>query len=328
MELREFTADDAAAISLAVELENAGNAVDCPWQHQVTPYRKEMEMRHGWDGEVGRHLLLYDGQTPVGGAELSTSEWDNRELVWLGLGIHPDHRRRGLGSGLVDRLLALSREMGRSLAGADGWESPGVEAFAQSTGFARKSQAIKRRMHLAEADLAEVRRLRDLAAAEAAPYELVRIAGRTPDELVEAVAELTAAINDAPTDDLEYEDEVYPPERIREYESAQIEGGHRFYRLVARHRETGDLGGHTIVVVDSEQQAHSEQHDTSVVRSHRGHRLGLLLKAEMVLWLAEEEPQMTSVDTWNAESNAHMIAVNVLLGYRVMGREIQFQRRF
>jgi hypothetical protein len=32
------------------------------------------------------------------------------------------------------------------------------------------------------------------------------------------------------------------------------------------------------------------------------------------------------VDTWNAESNDHMIAVNDALGYRIMGREMQFQK--
>ena len=54
---------------------------------------------------------------------------------------------------------------------------------------------------------------------------------------------------------------------------------------------------------------------------------GLLLKAEMVLWLAEVEPQVETVDTWNAESNTYMIAVNERLGYRVLGREMQYQRR-
>ena len=46
----------------------------------------------------------------------------------------------------------------------------------------------------------------------------------------------------------------------------------------------------------------------------------------MLLWLAEAEPQLATVDTWNAESNDHMIAVNEALGYRVMGRELQFQK--
>ena len=64
-----------------------------------------------------------------------------------------------------------------------------------------------------------------------------------------------------------------------------------------------------------------------MLREHRGHRLGLLLKAEMMRWLAEAEPQIATIDTDNAESNRHMIAVNERLGYRVVGRILQLQRR-
>jgi hypothetical protein len=46
----------------------------------------------------------------------------------------------------------------------------------------------------------------------------------------------------------------------------------------------------------------------------------------MLLWLAEAEPQVETVDTWNAESNDHMIGVNDAIGYRVMGRELEFQK--
>jgi hypothetical protein len=46
----------------------------------------------------------------------------------------------------------------------------------------------------------------------------------------------------------------------------------------------------------------------------------------MLLWLAEAEPQLATIDTWNAESNDHMIEVNEQLGYRPMGRGLQFQR--
>jgi hypothetical protein len=64
-----------------------------------------------------------------------------------------------------------------------------------------------------------------------------------------------------------------------------------------------------------------------VLQQHRGHRLGLLLKTGMLLWLAEAEPQLESVDTWNTETNDFMIRVNEQLGYRVMGRGVQYQRR-
>ena len=96
---------------------------------------------------------------------------------------------------------------------------------------------------------------------------------------------------------------------------------------MARHRATGELAGHTVVTVDSERPELGDQHDTAVARQHRGHRLGVLLKADMVRWLAEDEPQLETIDTWNAESNDHMVFVNELLGYRIMGRELDFQRR-
>jgi hypothetical protein len=63
-----------------------------------------------------------------------------------------------------------------------------------------------------------------------------------------------------------------------------------------------------------------------VTREHRGHRLGALLKLEMLRWLAEAQPQLESIDTWNAESNDHMIEVNRALGYEVVGRALAFQR--
>lgn len=46
-----------------------------------------------------------------------------------------------------------------------------------------------------------------------------------------------------------------------------------------RHRETGQLGGHTIVAVDDERVHLGSQHDTTVSPDHRGRRLGLVLKA-------------------------------------------------
>ncbi len=79
------------------------------------------------------------------------------------------------------------------------------------------------------------------------------------------------------------------------------------------------------MLVDGETSTHADQLDTSVVGAHRGHRLGLLLKADMLRWLAETEPALEAIDTFNAESNDHMVAVNERLGYRLMGRELQYQ---
>ena len=328
MELHEFGPDDGDAIKAFVEVENARIAADSPWQHPCTPYRQEMWMRYGWDGEPARSFLVadHDGQ-PVGTAQINTSEWDNLELAWLGLSIHPDHRRRGHGSAALEMLHDECRRLGRPLVGLDGWDDDAARGFAAAVGYEKKSQAINRRQDLHElgADFLEA------AYAEAEPmahdYELVRIAGRSQTDLHDELAAVSASINDAPLDDLEVEDEVYTPKRIRDFEHAQTEGGNRLYRVVARHTGTGELAGHTVVTVDTERPEIGAQEDTTVVRSHRGHRLGLLLKADLCRWLLAVEPQLRTLDTWNAESNGHMIGVNARLGYRAVGRVLEFQRR-
>jgi len=325
MKLVEFGPEDADHLAAFVRLDSAISALDCPWEPPLTAYRQAMYMRHSWEGEPGRWFVAYDGAEPVATGSIDASDYDNLELAWLSVRVVPAHRRRSHGTAMLRQLEELAAEMGRPLLGIDGWDSEAVHGFAAAAGYEPKSAAIRRVQVIA--DTPDPRRIRDEARSRAVDYELLRIEEYTPADLLPAVVEVSGAINDAPTDDLEYEDEVYSAERVQAYERAQIESGHRFYRLVARHRLTGELAGHTVAEVDEERPEIGHQHDTSVLRTHRGYRLGLLLKAEMMLWLADAEPQLERIHTFNAESNAHMIAVNERLGYRPMGRVVEFQRR-
>jgi GNAT superfamily N-acetyltransferase len=326
VEITQFGPDDSAAVREYVDLANAVRKTDSPWSYPLTVHGYEGELRHGWDGEPPTAFLATVGGEPVGLAEHRTSEYDNLHLAWLTIEVHPDHRRRGHGSELFEFLVARTRAAGRTSVGVDGWDSEAARGFAARRGLALKSSDVNRRQFLADVDWAALDRVYDDAAPHAAAYELVRAPRRTPDEDLPAVAAMVAAINDAPVDDLEIEDEVFTPARVRAFERAQEARGILLHRLVARHRETGELAGHTVVAVDGERSELGEQEDTSVVRAHRGHRLGLLLKIEMLRWLREEQPQLATINTWNAASNDHMIHVNEALGYRVMGRGLAFQR--
>jgi hypothetical protein len=94
---------------------------------------------------------------------------------------------------------------------------------------------------------------------------------------------------------------------------------------VARERQTGALAGHTVVAVDRQRPWHAFQFDTSVLRTHRGFRLGMMLKAAMLTLLLRAEPQLRTLDTWNAASNSHMIGINAALGFRVVQHSIDWQ---
>jgi GNAT superfamily N-acetyltransferase len=326
LEIHRFTPQDTVEVTAARQLSDAVAAVDAPWEHPWLPEQFDAMVRTGWDGEPPTPYLASVGETPVGTALVFLTERDNIHLARVWLAVHPDHRRRGYGSQLFGHLVREVRAAGRTSVVVDAWESERATAFAARFGLERRSQAVMRRQHLAEVDPAVVAKLYDEAARAAADYELLRVVGRTPAELVTGMVALTSAINDAPTDDLDLEDEVFTAERLADYEESVQAGGSRLLRLVARHRPTGELAGHTVVAVQVSRPTVADQHDTAVARAHRGHRLGMLLKAGMLLWLAEEEPQVETVDTWNAESNHRMIAVNEALGYRALGRELQFQR--
>jgi GNAT superfamily N-acetyltransferase len=315
--------DVAGAIALLV----AAQAVDTPAAAPMTRTGLLADIRHGWDGDPAIVGVRRDKRGRVVGVlEYGFSTWDNSHLGYIEVTVDPEARGQGLGRQLVEAGVDLVRTAGKSLVLAGSRNTPAALALGASLGFEHAQTALNRRQDLVALDWGALDRDYALAVSGAADYDLLRLEGPVPDDLLDGVVTMTAAINDAPIDALEVEDEVFSPERVRAFERGQQERGRRGYRIIARHRTTGELAGHTLVSVDSDQPGFALQYDTSVVRSHRGHRLGLVLKIEMLRWLGDAEPQLRVLDTWNAATNAHMIAVNEQLRYRVIGESIEWQR--
>ena len=319
--------DDPFDAQRVVDVFAAADAVDRPWHPGFPVAEIQVLARHGWDGDPERFFLGRDADGTVvaaGWAILPTR--DNLAAALVGGYVVPDHRGKGVGSALYDHLEGVAAAAGRTRFFTGGPESDAGRGFAESRGYAVASVGMTRRVDLGEVSAAAVQAAYDEAEAHARDYELVRIAGSLPTELMDAYVDAVTAINDAPLDDLDVDDEVYDADRVRAYEQTQLLSGHRLYRVLARHRETGTVAGHTVVAVETERPHLGDQHDTTVVGAHRGHRLGLLLKADMMRWLRDVEPDLRTITTQNAASNAHMIAVNERLGYRVMGRSTEYQR--
>ncbi|QYJ04925.1 GNAT family N-acetyltransferase [Nocardioides panacisoli] len=326
MEIVAFDPDDAGATAAYAEVFNAANLATAPWRDPETPESIAGYLRYSWDLEPGTpYLGRVDGQVVAVGT-IETTERDNQHFAWFDLSVRPDHQRRGHGSALLAHLEAEATRRGRTMGGFAADEHPALDGFAAHHGYERAYVEVERRQYLAEVDWPAVDAAYDAALPHAADYAFERHRFPTPAEDLAELAEVTAVINDAPTDDLAIEDEVYTADRVRDYEAAQLGRGHRMYRVVARHRGSGALAGHTVVGAEGARPGVGGQHDTAVSPDHRGHRLGLLLKVEMLRWLREVEPELDHIDTGNAGSNAHMIAINELLGYRVMARVPGYQR--
>jgi GNAT superfamily N-acetyltransferase len=126
------------------------------------------------------------------------------------------------------------------------------------------------------------------------------------------------AYEDAPRGE-DVEPEAWTAERIRDRGDSWVRAGLlRGYGVAALHDATGEMAAYTGVVVDPEAPQFGWQQLTAVTRPHRGHRLGLLVKAAMLELLADAEPQLRYMQTGNAAANQHMIAVNEQLGYEAV----------
>lgn len=321
--LSEVQADDVA------HLVNAADKVDAPHRAEISGEHFRLRVVHGWDGSGAAHLLLArDGSGALTGyAELDFPHWDNQHLAFVDIVVHPDRRRRGVATTLLDAALERIRAADRTLLMADAWvDNPGC-AFAERHGMAQASVAAQRRLYLDRLDQPRLDALLQEATSASTDYELIAIEGAAPEHMLEDLVAVFDAINDAPLDDLALERDQFPIARLRGYDAAHSARRQRLYRLVARRRSDGAAAGHTIVVVEELRPQRASQADTTVVREHRGHRLGFRLKLEMLRWLRSAEPQVTQVDTWNSVSNTHMIAVNDAMGHVVVGTGVTYQKR-
>ena len=169
------------------------------------------------------------------------------------------------------------------------WDTDGVP-FLESHGFTDAGQHVYaiRRLDLHHGGT-HWARLHEEAAAVATDYELLHVVGATPDELLDGMVALHEAINDAPADEGS-EPDVWDVDRLRAYDETMARRRQTTYRVLARHLASGELAGMSLLCVDEFSPAIAAQEDTNVVREHRGHRLGLLMKVDMVQWIADVRP--------------------------------------
>jgi GNAT superfamily N-acetyltransferase len=312
-------ADRLAAVDRA-SLEGAGLEVRPP-----TGPSRLTALQHGNNGRPLDALWVAgDGADVVGWAIVELPWRDNLDLSQVRGHVHPAHRRRGLGRRLVEKALAFAAEQGRTAVYSGAFLGTDGPGFLEAQGFTSEGQHVYavRRLDLHAGHGWD--RLHDEAAAAATDYELVHVVGATPDELLDGMVTLHEAINDAPADE-GTEPDVWDADRVRAYDEAMAHRRQTTYRVLARHVPTGEWAGMSLLCVDEFSPGVAFQEDTNVVRAHRGHRLGLLMKVDMLRWISQVRPEVSATDTWNATDNHHMIAVNERLGCRVIARHAGYR---
>ncbi len=260
-------------------------------------------------------LLAFDGDDVVGAVAYELPLMEDLDIAWVNVLVDQRHRRRGIGKALRAALTDAVAAEGRTRMVGDARQGGPGEEFAAAVGARVTQIDVGSVLDVLASD---VRSLHALAKPDDA-YEVVQWRDRCPVDLVDRFAVARTSMNDAPHGDEPHDEWGWDAARVRTLEERRMRWQVRSYTTVAVHVDSGEIGGFTdLLVVDRPTTA--SQEDTGVLAAHRGHGLGLSVKAANLLAVLEHEPQITRVMTWNAEGNRHMRPVNERLGFRVANK--------
>lgn len=285
--------------------------------------------------QFNRGFLGFAGDRAVTMGIIGGSLLDNLTLCELNVATLPEDRGQGHGTAMLEHLESVAGKLGRTTALAEAhWpydadpNGDGEQAveWARRRGYDVALVDVQRRLSLPVAD-----QLLDDLAAEAAPhhtgYTLKSWVGPVPDELLQGWTDLTSTLmTEAPMGDLEREPEAADVASVREAEALTAKQGRTTYSTVATD-PAGELVAYTSMALTRAEPARAYQWGTLVRADHRGHGLGLAVKVANLRMLQREEPATTTVITWNAEINSHMVGVNQRLGFLPVERFGELHKR-
>ena len=250
-----------------------------------------------------------------GVAARNLKDTENAHIRWSEIAVKPQHRRAGLGRGLFARVLKSFESQGDDITVISETKDrvPSGEAFAAAIG-AKPGLPMK----LNQLDLRAVDRTKIAEWSRDRPkgYRLERIDGTVPEQLVKACIESSEGINDMPRGEIAFNDSKLTEAQIRQRETFFKQAGMTWWLLLAIDEQSGEGVGFTEVEFNPLDPHAIQQGGTAVVAAHRGHGIGLWLKAVMVERILAEQPDSRFIRTGNANVNERMLAINAKLGFR------------
>jgi GNAT superfamily N-acetyltransferase len=322
MHILRLDREDAATARAMHATERASVAVEFPdsppWSEHVFVVRVTgrppvVRANEAW------YIPGEDRGSVAGWYRLVLPDLENRDRAELDVTVHPAARGRGLGTALLRHATGRAAANGRAHLDGTVRQGSAGEAFARRAGSSFGLAEVLRVLDVTSVPAGHFTRCREAAAKAATEYSLVSWAGRTPDEHVNGMAAMLTAMNDAPNRP-DAEPDIWDEQRVRErYDARTAAFGARAYVIAAIHDGTGEMVAMSELRVDRDVPDWGFQGNTVVARPHRGHRLGLLVKAAMLELLTDAEPAVRKLATFNAAVNDHMIAINAELGFTACG---------
>jgi GNAT superfamily N-acetyltransferase len=260
-------------------------------------------------------------RVPVGSAFLRLyARSGQQHLADLQLNIPAGHRDAG--SRLLDCAVTAAHDHGRrriiTHVQAD---SPG-EIVVVAGGFRKVLTLTTARLPLPEADTTT---LAGIVEQPHPGYRLESWEGMVPDELAATFVASRHAMNDTPTGGIDFSSVPWDLERVSAAATAVEKSGDILHTVVAITTTDGTIAGFTELAVPGDGTGDAQHYGTAVLPEHRGHGLGLWMKAASIRLARERFPLLCRLLTDTADTNAHIARINDTLGYRPLHTTYEYQ---
>lgn len=307
MTIRPLQSGDAAAWHEVVE---AARRVDDPTHPPVALAGTQAALAAPpADGAVLRWLAV-DGPA-VGTAQVFLPATANLGWGFATVVVRPEHRRRGHGRALIGTVASAVVAAGRDTVVLTADPATGADAWAAAMGAAKVQELLASALDVDSAVPP------DLTPPDG--YRIEHWIGACPEPLIASFAHAKNAMADAPDGGLGYETTKTTADRVRAAERSREQRGADLWVVVAVHEATGGIAGLTELEVHRYCPELAYQEDTAVLPAHRGHGLGLWVKADMLRRLHTAGAPVRQIRTTTDFSNTYMLAVNDRLGFRRTG---------
>jgi len=289
-------------------------------------------------GEPGESVECFAGyaddagtgqMVAIGGLVLTLN--DNTDKAFIGVDVAPDVRRRGYGGAMLTYLVDHARNQGRTVflsesnvPGTDRETHPYVQ-FAAKHGFSLANVEVRRQLPL-PVDDEQLDGWEQQAAPHHEGYRFETFVDDIPEVLLPSYCYLLNQLAlDAPTGDIDFEAESLTPESYVIRRQKIKEQGRTVFETLAIDAD-GQAVAQSTICIPADIPGKAFQWGTLVRRDHRGHRLGLAVKARNLRAMQRAHPDRTKIRTCNSEDNDNMVAINVLMGFEPIELLAEFQR--